>query len=114
MTLILAGPSVATFPTGADEIISFDVTLAAPDTSEPLFIVPGGKRIRSLSLANMGNGSAHVSFTAGAAATTADFELEKRDAASENGLDMAEGTYEFIGSAGATPRVRGVATVGPA
>lgn len=113
MTLILANAAAATFPV-ADEVIPFDVTLGVADTSENLFTVPGGKRLRSLSLANMGNGSAHVSFSAGTPATVGDFELEKRDAASEAGLDLAEGTYAFIGSAGATPRVRGVATVGPA
>lgn len=113
MALILAALASATVPT-ADEIISFDVTLAAVDTSEVLFTVPAGKRLRSLSVANMGNGSMFLQTVAGVVATTADFELEKRDAISESNLDLAEGTYQFIGEAGATPRVRGVATVGPA
>lgn len=113
MALILAPSAAPTVPT-ADEIIPFDVTLAVADTSEILFTVPAGKRLRSLSVANMGNGSSFLQTVAGAVATTADFELEKRDAFSESDLDLAEGTYQFIGSAGATPRVRGVATVGPA
>jgi hypothetical protein len=113
MAIVLAALASATVPT-ADEIIPFDVTLAAADTSETLFTVPTGKRLRSFSVANMGNGSTFLRFTPGTPATTGDFELEKRDTESENNLDLAEGTYAFIGSAGATPRVRGVATVGPA
>ena len=113
MALILAGlaaPGNAT----ADEVIPFDVTLAVADASETLFTVPAGKRLRSLSVANMGNGSTFLGVAAGVPATTTDLELEKRDAIAEQNLDLAEGTYAFIGSSGATPRVRGVATVGPA
>lgn len=113
MALLLAATAAATVPS-ADEIIPIDVTLAVADTSEVLFTVPAGKRLRSLSVANMGQGSCFLSTVAGVTATTTDFELEKRDAFSENNLDLAEGTYAFIGSSGATPRVRGVAAVGPA
>jgi hypothetical protein len=113
MALILAATPAATVPT-ADEMIPFDVTLSVADTSETLFTVPAGKRLRSLSAANMGNGSTFLRLTPGTPATTGDFELEKRDAIAEQNLDLAEGTYAFIGSAGATPRVRGIAAVGPA
>ncbi len=98
----------------ADEEVPFDVTLAAADVSETLFTVPAGKRLRSVTAANEGIGSAHVSLTAGSPATTASLELGKRDSFSENDLDMPEGAYAFIGATGQTPRVRGVAMVGPA
>jgi hypothetical protein len=114
MAIVLASNISLSGDKTADEAIPFDVTLAVADTSEVLFTVPGGKFLRSLSVANEGNGAAHVSLTATVAATTADIELGKRDSFSENDLDMAEGTYEFIGAVGETPRVRGLAMVGPA
>ena len=98
----------------ADEEVPFDVTLAVADTAETLFTVPAGKKLRSVTAANEGTGSAHISLTAGAPATTANLELGKRDSFSENDLDMPEGTYSFIGATGQTPRVRGLAMVGPA
>ena len=98
----------------ADEAIPVDVTLAVADTSETLFTVPVGKRLRSVDFANEGLGSSFLSFTAGAPATTSDTELQKRDTLAENRLDLAEGDYGFIGEAGKQPRVRGVVWVGPA
>ena len=112
MVLILAPTSVG--DKTADQEVPFDVTLAIADASETLFTVPTGKKLRSISAANGGGGTAHVSLTAGAPATTANLELGKRDSFAENDLDMPEGTYAFIGATGQTPRVRGVAMVGPA
>lgn len=112
MALILAPTSVG--DKTADEEVPFDVTLAVADTSETLFTVPAGKKLRSVTAASEGGGSAHVSLTANTPATVANLELGKRDSFSENDLDMPEGTYAFIGASGQTPRVRGVAMVGPA
>ena len=100
----------------AEEAVPFDATLAVADISEVLFTVPAGKRLRAFSLANRSAGkvSAHVSMTAGAAATTGDAELERKDSWAEGDLDLPEGTYAFIGGAGDQPRVAGVAWVGAA
>ena len=117
MALILPAAAGTPAPTGADQIIPVDVTLAVADTAETLFTVPAGKKVRSFALANVSPGNntdAHLSFTAGVPATTGDFRMERREAGDEQGLDLAEGTYSFIGGAGDTPQVRGWVTVGPA
>ena len=117
MTLILGAEATVTGPTGADEAIPVDVTLAVADTSEVLFTVPGGKRIRSFDLANVSAGNntdAHLSLTATVAATTGDLVLRRREVLGQTGLDLAEGTYAFIGGAGDQPRVKGIVWVGPA
>jgi hypothetical protein len=116
MTLILAGEPAASGPTGAETAIPVDATLAVADTSEVLFTVPVGQRIRSFDLANVsgGNLTAHLSLSAGVAATTGDLPLERREVLGQTGLNLNEGTYEFIGGAGEQPRVKGVVWVGPA
>lgn len=96
--------------------VPFDVTLAAANTSEPLFTVPAGQRLRALTVANRSNGNndAHVNLDGGGtAATTADTLLERRDSLDLDNLDFPEGDYEFIGGVGDTPRLTGVAIYGP-
>ncbi len=100
------------FNPSADAAVPFDVTLAVAATSETLFTVPVGKTLRSVAFYNHGEGDAFVSLTAGAAATAADTMVERRESVGLEMLDLAEGTYAFIGEAGKTPRVRGVAMVG--
>jgi hypothetical protein len=107
--------AVLSMPAG-DQAVNFDVTLAVADTSEILFTVPVGKKLRSFSVANRSGSkiSAHISMVAGAAATTGDAEIERKDSWAEGPLELAEGDYEFIGSAGDQPRVTGVAWVSDA
>jgi hypothetical protein len=116
MTQILPAPELAQQETRGDEVIPFDVTLALADTSETLFTVPGGKRLRSIAVVNRSSGQAvaHVALAAATPATTSDMLLGRRDSAGIEQLDLPEGTYAFIGGAGDTPRVTGVAVVGPA
>ena len=116
MALILANESTAAGPTGPDEAIVIDATLTVADTSEVLFTIPAGHKLRSFSLVNVSNPNtdAHVSLAAGVAATTGDIRLGRRDSLNEDGLDLAEGTYAYIGGAGDTPTLRGIVWFGPA
>ncbi len=109
-------PDAAAGDALAETPIPFNVTLAVADTSELLFTVPTGKRLRAFSLANrsLSKVSAHVSMVAGTSATVTDMELARKDAWSEADLDLPEGDYEFIGSTGDQPRVSGVAWVSAA
>ena len=115
MTQIVPAPDLAQQEVRGDEVVPFDVTLAIADTSETLFTVPSGKRLRAVAAVNRSSGQAvaHMSMTAAAAAVTTDALLLRRDSLSVDRLDLPEGTYAFIGATGDSPRVVGVAVVGP-
>lgn len=100
----------ASAKSAADEVLPFDVTLAVANTSEALFTVPVGKKLRGVAITNVGPGKAYFSFDAGAAATVADVGIEKNDSLGVEDLELAEGDYEFVSSA--LTRLRGFATVG--
>ncbi|KKK91019.1 hypothetical protein LCGC14_2717180, partial [marine sediment metagenome] len=93
MTQIVPSPQLSQQETRGDEVIPFDVTLAVADTSETLFTVPGGKRLRSVAAVNRSTGQedAHLSMAAAAAATTADTLVERRDSLSFDRLDLPSG-----------------------
>lgn len=85
--------------------------LAVAATSEVLFTIPVGQVGRRASLVNRpGNGDAWIAMTAGVAAV-ADaagmLRLRAGDAWAEEGMELAEGTYAFIGNAGQRPEVYG-------
>lgn len=91
-----------------------DETLSVASTSQTLFTVPPGQKLRAFSLVNRGPGGVHIRLASGAA-TTADTELEKKnDSWSEDDLDLPAGTYEFIGALANRPRVTGLIWTGPA
>jgi hypothetical protein len=115
MTQIIPAPELSQQEVRGDEVIPFDVTLAVADASETLFTVPAGKRLRSIAAVNRSSGQdeAHIALAAATPATTGDLLLARRDTASAEQLDLPEGTYAFIGGAGDTPRVTGMAVVGP-
>ncbi len=117
MTVIFPGAEFTQQEVRGDEVVVFDATLAVADTSEVLFTVPVGKRLRSVAFTfrSTGNIAAFVSLTEGASATLADILVDRTNpSAAVDGLDLPEGDYEFIGGVGQQPRVRGFAVVGPA
>lgn len=85
--------------------------LAVAGTSEVLFTIPVGEVGRKFSFVNMtGLGDAWIAMTpstpavAGAAGM---LRLRPGDSQGEDGMELAEGAYEFIGDAGKRPEVYG-------
>lgn len=101
-------------PAGADTALPFRKTLAVAGTAEDFATILSGKKGLSISLVNLGPGSAFIrpDATANLVATDS-IEVKSKEGYSDAGLLVAT-KWSFVGETGKLPEIRGVVWAGTA
>lgn len=95
---------------GTDTPLPFSHTLAVAGTADDFVTIPVGKVGKTISLVNLGPGSAWILNDATATSATG-IEVKPKEGYSDDGLEVTT-RWSVIGEAGKTPTIRGVAWAG--